>query len=34
VVDRLFGALRGTGEPPTDDALREEYTDYLSKKYA
>ncbi len=33
-VDRLFGALRSDSEPPTDEAVREGHTDYLSKKYA
>jgi hypothetical protein len=33
-VDRLYGALRSSGEPPTDDELREQYTDHLSKKYS
>jgi hypothetical protein len=33
-VDRLFGALRTADQVPTDNALREEYTDYLSKKYS
>ncbi len=32
-VDRLFGALKTEGQPPTDAELREGYTDYLSKKY-
>ena len=33
-VDRLFGALQAADPLPTDEALREEYTDYLSKKYS
>lgn len=33
-VDRLFGVLSSDGTPPSDDELREAYTDYLSKKYA
>jgi len=32
-VDRLFGALKTEGQPPTDAELREAYTDYLIKKY-
>jgi hypothetical protein len=33
-VERLFGALHADVAPLTDDELREEYTDYLSKKYS
>ena len=33
-VERLFGALRPEGQPPTDEDLRKGYTDYLSKKYS
>jgi hypothetical protein len=33
-VDRLFGALQPDGTTPTDDDLREAYTDDLGKKYA
>ncbi|MBK9715369.1 MAG: hypothetical protein IPO81_29385 [Kouleothrix sp.] len=34
IVNRLFGILRTDGTVPTDEEIREEYTDYLSRKYA
>jgi hypothetical protein len=33
-VDRLFGMLHTADQVPTDNVLREEYTNYLSKKYS
>lgn len=32
--DLLYGILRPDGTPPTDDKIREDYTDYLLRKYA
>lgn len=33
-VERVRGMLKPTGAMPTDNELREEYTDYLIRKYA
>lgn len=31
---RTFGMLRSSAHPPTDEEIREDYTDYLSRKYS
>jgi hypothetical protein len=34
IVQRLFGILRTEGPPQTDEELKEQYTDYLVRKYS
>jgi len=33
-VNRLFGILRMDDPPPTDEEIKEDYTNYLSQKYS
>ena len=33
-VRRLRGALKPEGEPPSDEELKESYTNYLAEKYS
>ena len=33
-VDRLQGILKTEDAPPTDEELREDYTNYLAEKYS
>jgi len=34
ISQRLRGVLKFDGEPPTDEELKEMYTDYLAEKYS
>ena len=34
MVNRLFGILRTDDLPPTDEEIKEDYTNYLSQKYS
>jgi hypothetical protein len=34
IVNRLFGILRTDGPFPTDEEIKEAYTDYLTQKYS
>lgn len=34
VTDRLFGAFKTDAPPPTDEEIREDYTNYLMEKYS
>ena len=33
-LERLYGILKNKGIPQTDEGIRDDYTDYLAKKYA
>ena len=34
VAVKLRGAFKASGEPPTDEEMREDYTNYLMEKYS